>query len=458
MKKSTQLKEAFWSILLLFAVLLPAAASGAAQDRGEKVKWLKEHTLPLRSLDPQDEDFSDLMPLVQVIGSARIVQLGENTHGDGAAFLAKGRLIRFFHQVMGFDVLAWEAGFFDCRLVDAAIRSEMPIAEAASQGLYRIWCRSAQVMPVLEYARASQRTPSPLTIAGFDCRVSTPAAREKLFPEFIFSFFDRLDPHLLSAKDREDFLTMSLRLVPADYFRFPEKRDFNPEVARRLVDVLDRNQEKMAAYAGIREIAYVRQALVSFLNMGRALRESGAPPAENESEAREIKDRYSRDTAMAENLLWLYRTYFPDRKILVWAHNYHIARDVTLAGVTLTPEQQSKWNQLKNIGPHGRRLSRELGDRVYTIGVTGYRGSWGYVEEEPAALLPSEPGSLGELLHQVGQSYLFLDLKGVAPTHWLRQAIPGRFYFWESQTVSWSRLYDGLLFIDTMTPSTPLHR
>ncbi|HEX5720591.1 MAG TPA: hydrolase, partial [Thermoanaerobaculia bacterium] len=99
-----------WICLALLLMSFPALG----QDP-EQVRWLAGHTVAVRSVDPADEDFSDLMPLVQVLGKARVVQLGEATHGDGATFLAKGRLIRFLHQVMGFDVLAWESGIFDVR-------------------------------------------------------------------------------------------------------------------------------------------------------------------------------------------------------------------------------------------------------------------------------------------------------------------------------------------------------
>ena len=118
-------------ILALGLVSLPAPA----QDP-EQVRWVAGHSLAVRSIDPADEDFSDLMPLVQVIGKARVVQLGEATHGDGSTFLAKGRLVRFLHQVMGFDVLAWESGIFDVRRVDTALRAGVPTPEAAARGLY----------------------------------------------------------------------------------------------------------------------------------------------------------------------------------------------------------------------------------------------------------------------------------------------------------------------------------
>jgi erythromycin esterase len=141
-----------WMLLALGLLSLPALA----QDP-EQVRWLAGHAVTVRSIEPADEDFSDLMPLVQAIGKARMVQLGEATHGDGATFLAKGRLIRFLHQVMGFVVLAWEAGFFDVKMVDTALRAGQPAAEAASRGLYRIW-RVREVVPTLDYVRASQGT------------------------------------------------------------------------------------------------------------------------------------------------------------------------------------------------------------------------------------------------------------------------------------------------------------
>jgi erythromycin esterase-like protein len=78
------------------------------------------------------------------------------THGDGAMFLAKARLVRFLHQVMGFDVLAWESGFFDVPLVDAALRSDVPLPEAAARGLYKIWWKSVETQPVLSYVRSTQ--------------------------------------------------------------------------------------------------------------------------------------------------------------------------------------------------------------------------------------------------------------------------------------------------------------
>lgn len=54
-----------------------------------KIEWLSKNELQIRSIDPNDDDFADLAPLKKILGDARVVQLGEQSHGDGATFYAK---------------------------------------------------------------------------------------------------------------------------------------------------------------------------------------------------------------------------------------------------------------------------------------------------------------------------------------------------------------------------------
>lgn len=52
----------------------------------------------------------DLGALDEAIGDSRVVLLGEQSHGDGAAFVAKTQIVEHLHRNLGFDVLA-----IDCR-------------------------------------------------------------------------------------------------------------------------------------------------------------------------------------------------------------------------------------------------------------------------------------------------------------------------------------------------------
>ena len=81
-------------------------------------------SLTVRTIDAIDEDFSDLEPLADAIGSARVVQLGEPSHGAGSCFAAKARIVKFLHQRHGFDVLIWEFGIMTSRLAQAGMRGD----------------------------------------------------------------------------------------------------------------------------------------------------------------------------------------------------------------------------------------------------------------------------------------------------------------------------------------------
>jgi erythromycin esterase len=435
------LRRKLLCLVLAVGVLGISAGSVSAVEAPDagKVRWLAEHAVPVRSIAPEDEDFSDLMPLVGWIGSSRVVALGEVTHGDGAMFLAKARLVRFLHQVMGFDVLAWESGFFDVPLVDAALRSDVPLPEAAARGLYKIWWKSVETQPVLSYVRSTQATLHPILTVGFDCRVSNQKSRAELFPASIFGFFDRLDPALLSKQERADLTAMSIGLVPADVYEHPGERRYNRDLPRRLIALIDQRRPDLLVRSSPREIDFVRQSLVSLMNMDRAL---GGQKGTGQG-----ADHYTRDTAMAENLLWLLHGPLAGRKVIVWAHNYHLLRDVSF------PNAAPALKASPAMGPMGLHLARALGRDLYVIGALAHHGSDGEAGEKTEDLPVPAPQSLEGLLHAVGKPRLLLGLRDLPADHWLRAPIATGLYFYEPQVTDVSRLYDAVFFLDEMTPS-----
>src|SRR5262245_31332720 len=68
------------------------AAAGDPLDpavRASRVAWLRRHTAEIDSLNFEDDEFDDLKAFGKAVGDARIVMLGEQTHGDGTTFRAK---------------------------------------------------------------------------------------------------------------------------------------------------------------------------------------------------------------------------------------------------------------------------------------------------------------------------------------------------------------------------------
>ena len=67
---------------------------------------------PIRTIDLEDTDFSDLEGLGKALAGVEVVLLGEPIHGSNTGVSARARLVRFLHSRMGFSILAYEASFY----------------------------------------------------------------------------------------------------------------------------------------------------------------------------------------------------------------------------------------------------------------------------------------------------------------------------------------------------------
>ena len=99
----------------ILVVVFLSAALLAQSDIATWIVWTRANHFPIASINTRsDDDFADLQFLKDVVGDRRLVQLGESGHGVAEFDLAKDRLVRFFHEQMGFDVIAFESSIYEC--------------------------------------------------------------------------------------------------------------------------------------------------------------------------------------------------------------------------------------------------------------------------------------------------------------------------------------------------------
>ena len=154
--------------LVLIALLALTPDRLVGQSSTERRTWLSEHAAPIRSTDFSDADFSDLAPIGRAIGNHRVVLLGEQGHGDGATFEAKARVVRYLHAKLGFDLLVFESGFYDCRRTWQDAGRGLSLADSAANCMFELWSNSRQVRPLLTYLDSVRTSPRPLELAGMD--------------------------------------------------------------------------------------------------------------------------------------------------------------------------------------------------------------------------------------------------------------------------------------------------
>lgn len=431
------------ALAAVLCLLTPAAADspGEETDQGARIRWLKDNGIPIQTWETEKEDFSDLMPLVEKIGDARVVMLGEQSHGDGNVFLLKGRLIRFLHQKMGFDVLAWESGLYDCDRMEAALHSSKPIEEALAHGIFAIWGVSEQVKPVFEYARSTYGRPRPLVMAGFDCQFSAGPTRETFAPDlkaFIQGAGLELEnPEMWDAftalNDREAFKALA-----------PEKRRELSSHIAAVSEFVSRSKAALARVHSPREIAFWEQIIPNY----RVFFDMTTRMVEGEKMVATTNN--ARDASMAQSLLWLAEKAYPDRKIIVWAATFHNMRRIDEIKTTRTGLDYT------GLVTMGHPVHEALGDELYSIGFTAYQGKAGAAFREPFDVPPAPEGSFEDLCHRTEMDILFVDFMDVRrlPDHWLNREISARPLGHSPMTTIWPRHMDAMIFMDLITPST----
>lgn len=402
--------------------------------------WLAAHAVRIRNTT--DEDFSDLLPLAHAIGGARIVQLGEPSHGGGTAFAAKARLVKFLHQRLGFDLLIWESGLYDVGLADAGMRGGDDPVTAARRGIFSLWSQAEEVRPLFTYIKASWQGPHPLEMAGFDMQVTADGTMMR-FAEDLRAFVGGLaDPVLRQQASQlaDQAIAARVRLVST---KFAEQADLDALTAavKDLRVLIQIHHLEFDMIQGFIQTGFMDHCIDNMRADAQMRFEAARAPTDAARESR-------RDAANAENLRWLLQQKYAGRKAIVWAHNAHVmnayyAPDFHSVHLTAQP------GDMKTTGTF---MAERYGGQLYTIGMTAYAGEEGFAVGGPATpIAPAPDGSLEARLHALNTPFAFVDLRGARP------AIPSaRIPKFEPVTLSdIGGIYDGVFFIDRMARATP---
>ncbi|OKI02659.1 erythromycin esterase [Streptomyces sp. CB02923] len=377
---------------------------------------LRERTAVLGTLDP-GEPLDDLEPLRALIGDARVVALGENSHFIREFGLARERVLRFLVQRCGFTALAFEFGFSEGFALDAWVQGEGAEEDFARQTEANI---PIGLSGPLHWLRRYNRTATlPVRFAGID----VPEAGGSLLPALVpvAAYLREVDPDGLplvqdAVRTAERFAGASMALAaPAWAELGADEQDTLTATLARLRTRL-RAMEPLYVERGGRsayDIALRRAEAACHtdhqLRAMAALYAGGGSPA----------DTSAREVFMADSVRWLLDRSAPGTRVVLPAHNAHIQR---------TPVSFD--GRLTGL-PMGLHLSHALGEDYFALGMTSVGGrtaemhldentAFGFrVEDTP--LGAPEPGSVEAAFAEAG---LGSDI-GLAGLRGLRSTAPG---------------------------------
>ena len=130
--------------------------------------WIRQKAIPLKTVEAGN-GFADMQPLKKVIGNARIVSLGEATHGTREFFQLKHRMLEFLATEMGFTIFSIEANMPEAyRLNDYVLKGEGD-PRALLKGMYFWTWDTEEVLAMIEWMRRFNAAgKGRVTFTGFD--------------------------------------------------------------------------------------------------------------------------------------------------------------------------------------------------------------------------------------------------------------------------------------------------
>jgi erythromycin esterase len=393
--------------------------------------WVRHNAHAVRSLGATD--FSDLRFLGPVLAGKRIVQLGESGHGVAEFDMAKVRLIKFLHESLGYDVIAFESSTYECDRAQHNIGT-LSAADLMRACIFGVW-HANETLPLFEYIKQTQSTPHPLILAGFDEQTSSLSVTAR--PAFLRSLIAPIDSAFARHVYDADSAFLARSWGSAGAAVAPDYRDRYVSFYDSLATFLQRHRKEIdASHRDDPHAAIIaRQAALS-MKVFVSQRAAGLG----------LEGTTLRDRGMADNLDFLLDSLYPGKKFITWAHNFHVQERVG------TDFRDSTNRGLRTMGTWVVERHRP---ELYTVGLFMYRGSAAQNNRTiyPIARMPS--GSLESILHQAPWRYSFVDFSRAerAPgSEWIWKRITAMTWGTQPEQMVPRNEYDGVLFIDTTHP------
>jgi erythromycin esterase len=413
------------------------------------IRALAAAVIPFRTAEPGG-DYSDLAPLKQIVGNARLVSLGEGTHGTREFFQMKHRVLEYLVKEMGFTMFAIEATWAEANRVNDYVMEGKGDPAVLLSNLYFWTWNTQEVLDMIRWMRAyNQSTTGPkVGFYGFDMQFSRVTMND------VESYVQRVDA---DAAQR-------VRSLYSLYREFQDtigrgSRDYGTAAS---ADRRQCRENVQAVHELIRssEAAFIARS--SRADYARALR-AARIVVQNEEMRNVGNDVVAavniRDRAMAENASWLLQQGGQGAKIVLWAHNGHVNNAVR-SGITC-------------MGVH---LRREYGNAMVIAGFSFGQGGFNAIESNGTSFLGLKALSTNFIpetsfeyqFERLRKERFILDLRSLpqsAEIAWLRGERPLRIigsvyapnfaanYFYAS-TISTE--YDVMIHFATTKPSVLL--
>ena len=400
----------------------------------EVVTYIVKHGIALASTEA-GSGFTDMAAVGKLVGKARIVALGEATHGTREFFQLKHRFLEYLVAKQGFTVFAIEANQPECRAINDYVLHGKGTARDALAGIYFWTWNTEEVLAMIEWMRAWNADAThtrKVQFTGFDMQAT------KVAHANVAAFVERAAPDRAQALLAPIAMLGDTQSAERVAKATPDQRKAITAGLSALVTAFDKNRKVWARpdFDDVRhDLTILEQAAAMYM---------------------EKSSFDARDRAMAANVGWLLD--HTRARIVLWAHNGHISNTLLA---------------YRNMGNHLRKRYR--GDYL-NVGFVFGEGSFRALDFTK----PSKPLSVHTLgpppeyhasvaFSRTGKPRLVLDLRALpgrgVVADWFAARHPtretGAVFAGEQNMTELTvlpKLYDAVIYVDKTTPARPLKK
>lgn len=444
----------------LLTVLATRAIGAQSAPVADFRAWARAHAHPI-SVSDRDSGNADLSPVAKLIGTARVVALGEPFHGAHEPLAARNRLIRYLVTQRGFTAVALETALSTSkRLYDYVLGNTLETDSAAATAFsygFGAFAENRELLRWLRSYNASRPMSQRVPIYGIDLTGQNfPTAYRSL--QAVLTYLDRADARLGSATIA-DFADVLPKFRADRYDSLPQaEKDRISGKIHDLVALLGRKRPELTAATSSDDYEWALRQAVNAAQDDAFLRL--LPPgftAQMKKGFDSIPDDprvpamiTMREVAMADNLKWVLERSGSRGRVIFFAHDEHVKTHAT------HPLPHYPWDHGDGLLPAGVFARSALGDELVVVGTY-----FGTAEGFPPAnhVLPANPRTMDGLLGSLDSPAFLIDLRDLPKTSaladWFGLAHETRSGNFGDQVtlIRPTRAYDAIVYIGRLTPT-----
>ncbi len=396
-----------FTLLFLFLLIAPIIAQQPSIE--QKIALTIEE---VKTIKHGDSITLDLSFLEEKLKDKKIVILGERGHGDGKTFEIKTEIIKYLVKNEGFTTIALEG----CNFLSGFILSQKMGRDSLSNALFKKDITWAW-LPPWSYAKQTQGITTMIKKGQINCLGidnQPTGGYEFSLVRYLKKYTDSLKIHTLNDSEwislknlHRSFLYKGLATRQnkdsIDLYRGYLQRILKGiQIHRYTVnswgDILTQSLKNMFAY--IDQSKYD----VEFSKLPASASDSTMPYSE-------IELTNIRDKQMYDNIAW-YMQRNPQAKIIVWAAAFHGCRDVSSLSY-----RREKDTSYKSVEVMGGYLSKDFGDKLYSMAFTSSLGTQSYAYDTNTYRIDTVPNTMEYYLLKKDYEYGYLDFDSLKKTN-----------------------------------------